>query len=311
LIFAAAGTGALDGLTSKPLDLIKIRQQMFPAVPSPISGHLHRTGAGPIGTSAVTCIAHAKFSDSVRVLMKEEGLPVLFRGLLPSVLREALGNAAFFAAYHGTKNLLQDRQDDLDRTLATETNNSKRPRSSGPRPLIIKDDTSKNKNHRLLQVKAKLSEKIGRLNRNVYTGGNSAIMIAGAVAGLAYALTSHPFDIAAILMQSDLPRRVSQSANPSVSVLASGSTRGLRYQYRDIFQCLRQTVNQEGLGALYKGITPSVIRALPAYAASFWGYEATLAIVEQFRSKAIASAAIEKRKLSARKDEKLRRSRAN
>ena len=32
---------------------------------------------------------------------------------------------------------------------------------------------------------------------------------------------------------------------------------------------------------MYRGAWPSVLRALPSYAASFWGYEATLSLLEQ------------------------------
>ena len=36
-----------------------------------------------------------------------------------------------------------------------------------------------------------------------------------------------------------------------------------------------------GITSLYRGAWPSVLRALPSYAASFWGYEATLSLLEQ------------------------------
>ena len=36
-----------------------------------------------------------------------------------------------------------------------------------------------------------------------------------------------------------------------------------------------------GITSLYRGAWPSVLRALPSYAASFWGYEATLSLLEK------------------------------
>ena len=35
LLFAAAGTGLLDGITSKPLEMIKLRQQVLPGTVYP------------------------------------------------------------------------------------------------------------------------------------------------------------------------------------------------------------------------------------------------------------------------------------
>ena len=52
-----------------------------------------------------------------------------------------------------------------------------------------------------------------------------------------------------------------------------------------MFECLNHVVTKDGFGALYKGAWPSILRALPSYAVSFWGYEATLAILEKNRIK--------------------------
>lgn len=46
LLFAAAGTGFLDGITSKPLEMIKLRQQILPAI--------------TIGTSIIGKYAYAR-----------------------------------------------------------------------------------------------------------------------------------------------------------------------------------------------------------------------------------------------------------
>ena len=47
-------------------------------------------------------------------------------------------------------------------------------------------------------------------------------------------------------------------------------------------------VTKDGFGALYKGAWPSILRALPSYAVSFWGYEATLSILEKNRIRNMA-----------------------
>jgi hypothetical protein len=48
-----------------------------------------------------------------------------------------------------------------------------------------------------------------------------------------------------------------------------------------MFDCINQVVKADGLAVLYRGAWPSVVRALPSYAVSFWGYELTLQLMER------------------------------
>ena len=48
-----------------------------------------------------------------------------------------------------------------------------------------------------------------------------------------------------------------------------------------MFDCVNQAVKADGLAVLYRGAWPSVVRALPSYAVSFWGYELTLQLMER------------------------------
>ena len=52
-----------------------------------------------------------------------------------------------------------------------------------------------------------------------------------------------------------------------------------------MFDCMNQVVKKDGLAALYRGAWPSVVRALPSYAVSFWGYELTLQLMERNKNK--------------------------
>lgn len=45
--------------------------------------------------------------------------------------------------------------------------------------------------------------------------------------------------------------------------------------YRNMHDALRQILNREGWAGLYKGITPSIIKAAPAGAVTFVAYEFT------------------------------------
>ena len=56
-------------------------------------------------------------------------------------------------------------------------------------------------------------------------------------------------------------------------------------RYNSMFDCLSHVINKDGPRALYRGAWPSILRALPSYAVSFWGYETTLAFMEKKRTK--------------------------
>lgn len=79
-------------------------------------------------------------------------------------------------------------------------------------------------------------------------------MLAGGMAGLAFWIPCYPLDFAKTLIQTD------SETNP---------------RYRGLLDCVRQTVRQNGIAALYKGVGPCVARAFPANAVTFLAYEWT------------------------------------
>ena len=95
-----------------------------------------------------------------------------------------MGNAAFFAAYHHTKNSLTYRQKARDTA------------SDKPAPPAA-----------AAAVAASAAASAG------------VILLSGAMAGLAYTLAAHPLEIAAILMQSDVPVK-------RVAMVARGAHKG-------------------------------------------------------------------------------------
>ena len=50
-----------------------------------------------------------------------------------------------------------------------------------------------------------------------------------------------------------------------------------------MIECFSHVIKKDGPLGLYRGAWPSILRALPSYAASFWGYEATLSFMEKRR----------------------------
>jgi len=79
-------------------------------------------------------------------------------------------------------------------------------------------------------------------------------LVAGAVAGtLAHVLT-HPLDTVRRRMQ------ISGAAGSSLV-------------YKNMVDCVRRTIATEGVGALFLGIVPTVVRAVPNLGIQFWLYE--------------------------------------
>jgi hypothetical protein len=245
LLWAAFGTGALDGITSKPLEMIKLREQ-------------------------AAAVHHDKLSvtEGFKSVLQEGGVACLFRGWLPTVLREAIGNAAFFAAYHEMKNFVTylERKGKRSRLHARRLAVAAEAKSGAGGPAISLDIELKDDSDDIDPPSSSL-----------------AIILAGAAAGFAYVIASHPLETASVLMQIDIPTMVSSIGSSS----GSGNTMGHLinampvYKYTSMSQCLREVIKVDGLGGLYRGMVPTVVRSLPQYAASFWGYETTLLLIEK------------------------------
>ncbi|GAM28899.1 hypothetical protein SAMD00019534_120750, partial [Acytostelium subglobosum LB1] len=78
-----------------------------------------------------------------------------------------------------------------------------------------------------------------------------AILLAGGLAGSAYRSSTHCFDIAKTLIQT-------QTTTP---------------KYKGTLDCLRQLVARDGIKGLFRGYIPTVVRSFPANAAGFMVYE--------------------------------------
>lgn len=230
LVAAAGFTGMLDGFTSKPLEMIKLRQQVAEGVANAQVLNIKET-----------------FSVVVKEAGGRNGFLNLFRGWLPTVIRETVGCMGFFAAYELTKvNLGNWERKRKLRALRQDEQNL------GPgnkqRELQVADAT--------------------------YEPSTAIILIAGAMAGLAYVMTSHPMENAAVLMQTDIPSLVRSGVHTGEAV----------YRYVNMNQCLGSIVRSGGLlSGLYRGAGTSVLRAIPSYAASWWGYELTLSLISRLK----------------------------
>ena len=50
---------------------------------------------------------------------------------------------------------------------------------------------------------------------------------------------------------------------------------GMGYQYRSIWDAIRNIVRQEGLRGMYKGIVPNLLKVAPSMASSWLSFEIT------------------------------------
>lgn len=83
-LFASAfATGCMDVFFTKPFEMIKLRQQ-----------------------ASTSELSHAPFIVRAKTLASEGGILNLYRGWVPTLLRESLGSIAFFAVYKLSKNQL-------------------------------------------------------------------------------------------------------------------------------------------------------------------------------------------------------------
>jgi len=86
-----------------------------------------------------------------------------------------------------------------------------------------------------------------------------AILTAGGLAGICNWLVSVPPDVVKTRIQTADPGRYPGGA----------------------MQCVREMVMKEGISSLFKGLGPAIVRAFPANAACFMGYEWTMKVLNE------------------------------
>lgn len=58
--------------------------------------------------------------------------------------------------------------------------------------------------------------------------------------------------------------------------------------YKGIWDCARQVVRYEGVGGLYRGFSPCLMRAFPANAAAFLAYEQAMLALTSYQDSALS-----------------------
>ncbi|KAJ1658055.1 Mitochondrial carrier protein ymc2 [Dispira simplex] len=87
------------------------------------------------------------------------------------------------------------------------------------------------------------------------------VCLYGALAGFSMWGSVYPIDVIKSKLQTDQLGRQSR-------------------RYQSILDCARQTLHHEGVAGFYKGITPCLLRAAPANAATFIGFELAMRVLQ-------------------------------
>lgn len=93
----------------------------------------------------------------------------------------------------------------------------------------------------------------------------------GAVAGLVLWVGSYPLDVIKSRMQSD-PGLVNQVPDSLAEFRAKLATVGEKPRYDSMVDCARKIYLQSGFGGFWRGIVPTLMRAIPCSAGTFAAY---------------------------------------
>lgn len=154
-------------------------------------------------------VAYRGFVDCLTQITKTEGLPGLYKGLLPSLLLVSHG-AIQFAVYEELKSAAYHLRDFI-RPLGDKS---------------VSDDK---------------------------TLSSAEITACGALSKMAASIVTYPSQV----VRSRLQQRMDSRA----------------LQYKGVVDVLRKTMAREGVGGLYKGLVPNVLRVMPQSALTFLVYE--------------------------------------
>ncbi|CAE6410406.1 unnamed protein product [Rhizoctonia solani] len=236
ITIAGAGTGILASLIATPTELIKIRQQANTS-----------TGAQPSAWSVA------------KDLWRSHGARGLYRGISSTAMRD-MSYGAYFATYEGMQRLLTPAR--LERKDA--------PLTEDGRPVFLTQPSD---------VGGKDFEKEMEAQRW------ARLMISGGVAGIAgWIFTFHLDSIKTRVQSIDYsppPHHwhssspVYNASTPGVPAmaLARGYSATASSPYRTTWSTMMYMYRVEGLRSFWKGLWPTIIRAVPVNMATFGAYE--------------------------------------
>ena len=173
--------------------------------------------------------AHAKYKNVVQTAMlvvKEGGLGALYKGVVPTMLRQGCNQAVNFTAYNWSKDALLRYKRDKSREEVGGTS------SSGVVDKVQLDHWQ--------------------------------TLLLGGLSGGMGPLANNPLDVVKTRMQKQ--------------VLIPGK----QPKYDGLLRSCALIAKEEGVRALWKGITPRLMRIMPGQAITFMTYEAVTVRIERY-----------------------------
>ena len=164
--------------------------------------------------------------QTAATIIREEGFGALYKGVVPTMLRQGCNQAVNFTAYNAMKKYWLERQ------------RQQRQQYNGFWPGDV--DSC----HGLTEPYQQLS-------------GTMSLLIGGLSGGMG-PLVNNPLDVVKTRLQK-------QNTKKNVTIAP---------KYTGLVQACFKIANEEGAGALWKGITPRLLRIVPGQAITFTTYEA-------------------------------------
>ncbi|KAL1742899.1 mitochondrial carrier domain-containing protein, partial [Schizophyllum fasciatum] len=173
-------------------------------------------------------------------ILRETGLRGLYRGITTTALRD-IGYGHYFVAYEATCRYFA-----RPRALAGETDHS--------------------------SIMSEVEEEINELSW-------PALLLAGGAAGIAGWVFTFPFDVVKTRMQSPPQQSGAPTPTPGSPPLAQASPLLRRLPsdpYRTTLSTIVHSYRTEGMGVFFRGLAPTLIRAVPVNMATFATFEAVV-----------------------------------
>jgi len=169
-----------------------------------------------------TARKYGNFVQTAATIVQEEGYSALYKGLVPTMLRQGCNQAVNFTAYNAMKIHWLERE----------------------------------RQHRLQNLEYRGHDnEISETNREM---PGTISMVIGGLSGAMGPIVNNPLDVVKTRLQKQ-----------STKVNARNTPR-----YSGMIQAYFKIAKEEGAGALWKGITPRLMRIVPGQAITFTTYEA-------------------------------------
>ncbi|KAE8350784.1 mitochondrial thiamine pyrophosphate carrier 1 [Aspergillus coremiiformis] len=294
--------GGIAGLVSRfciaPLDVVKIRLQLqIHSLSDPLS---HQYIQGPVYKGTLS---------TIRSILRQEGIPGLWKGNIPAELMYVCYGAIQFAVYRTTTQVLAQLDphrlpSSVESFVAGATAGGLATVSTYPLDLLRTRFAAQGTERVYTSLSASVRD-IARTEgyRGFFRGCNAAVAQIVPYMGLFFATyeSLRP-------MMSNLHNLPLGSGDAVAGVLASvlaktgvfpldlvrkrlqvqGPTRS-KYihrnipEYRGVFNTMALIVRTQGVRGLYRGLTVSLVKAAPANAVTMWTYEKSLQFLQEIK----------------------------